>query len=469
MATSRNTAWVFAGQLAEKVASLGFFIVVARVLGVREYGYFTFAVSLVPLVLSFGKLGLDLTLVRELARAPERTADLLATALAARVCTGLLGLGLAVAVGSVLVDSGQALATLLVVGLALVADDCTSLFTSTFNAHERMRLSAITGVLNRAASTVLALVVLTVGGDLLAVVLAYLVGSVAALVYAYAALARTIHLLRPSDVDRTLGRSLVWNGRKFGAAGLVNLALFRADGVLLQAIRGSVAVGLYGAAYRFFESLLFITQGLMSLTAPRIAKDGPGAKSTRTLDTAVAIALAFYLPIAAGAPFAANALVASLFGDRYADAARAVPWLTAAAVFYCIAFMCRVAVIALGRRDGVLTVGIVSLTVNLALNAVLIPTRGFVGAAIATLVTEILEAALTLRLLARAGIDPRSTRLVIVPVIATGIMLGALVVLDLTGLAAVIVGAAVYLVASALALTTVGAERRRDVRAMITG
>ena len=71
-----------------------------------------------------------------------------------------------------------------------------------------------------------------------------------------------------------------------------------------------------------------------------------------------------------------------------------MPALTAAACLYALAYLGRVAAIALGRRVAIAAIAGVALVTNVGMNAFAIPRWGFRGAAWVTLATEILEGAL---------------------------------------------------------------------------
>lgn len=439
-----NTLYVFAGQLVGKLASFAFFIVVARILGVREYGYFNFAVSFVPIFLIFGTLGIDLTMVREVARDKSRLSELFASGLVTRLTMGGLGLLASFAVGIFFVENVAAFMTLLFIGFALLVDELTSFFTAVFRAFERMGFNALSLVINRIVSTALAVTVLILGGGLTLVVVAYLTGSFASLLFAWWVMARHFPPTRMRDARRAVARELFDKSKEIGASGLINMALFRIDAVMVQGISGAAAVGLYGAAYRFFESFLFVAWSVMSVALPRVAKQGIGRASERTFELIIAMALAFYLPIAVGAPFVNEWLVENLFGARYLRASEAIPWLTAAGVFYSIAYISRVTAIGLGDRSALLRTAIITLSFNVGLNAYLIPKEGFVGAAIATCLAEVLEAGLLLHALRKTGLRFGAARLPLVPVAASGAMAVVLVTAGLEDLTALVAGAVTY-------------------------
>jgi O-antigen/teichoic acid export membrane protein len=330
-----------------------------------------------------------------------------------------------------------------------------------------MRYHAWVVVVNRFLSTGLALVVLALDAGLIAVCVAYLAGSACALAFAYTALRRNFPPIAWRQGGRAAARTLVVTGLPIGVAGMLNTALFRVDTVLLQAIRGPVEVGLYNVAYRFFESLLFVAWALGNLTLPRVSRRGAGREAAREFETAVALSLAFYLPLAVALPFAADWLVTTIFSDRYASAADTVAVLTAAAVLYSIAFSARIASIALGKTTSIAAIAAIALAVNVAANAWAIPRYGFEGAAWSTLAAEVVEAALLAALFVRAnGAAPR-LRPLAAPVVAAGCVLAALLGTGAEGPSALALAAIVYLPALAAAAFVLARDEVRRLPSIL--
>jgi O-antigen/teichoic acid export membrane protein len=245
---------------------------------------------------------------------------------------------------------------------------------------------------------------------------------------------------------------LLKEGLPLGVATFLNSALFRIDSVMLQVLRGAAAVGLYGVAYRFLESFLFVSWAIATPAFPQISRVGKGERSLATYLLAITLILAFYLPLAVIGPFASRWAVVGLFSARYAAAARAVVWLTTAAVLYAIAYTGRLCVIALGDRKQVVWIAGITLVINVALNAIFIPRFGFVAAAVNTAIAELIEAALLTMVFLRSVEASVSGRKLLVPVAAAAVMGIVLLITGVSGLPAVVVGALVYptaLVASA--------------------
>ena len=62
----------FAGEAGAKIFTLAFFVIAARLLGAREFGLYSYAVSFVTLFVLFSDLGLNTLLTREIARDSTR-------------------------------------------------------------------------------------------------------------------------------------------------------------------------------------------------------------------------------------------------------------------------------------------------------------------------------------------------------------------------------------------------------------
>src|SRR5271156_725567 len=61
---SRNASWLFLGQGTNLLLQAGYFILLARLLGVREYGVFAGAFAVVNLVTPYSALGAQMLFMR---------------------------------------------------------------------------------------------------------------------------------------------------------------------------------------------------------------------------------------------------------------------------------------------------------------------------------------------------------------------------------------------------------------------
>lgn len=446
-----NAAWLLVTQAFSKGAGLAFIVIVARGLGPRDYGQFSFAVSFVGLFLLAGSNCIELTVIREVARDRGRLSEVFSSGLLLRTTLALVALGLALALAPLVTHGGRGIVVVAVLGAALLLDELSTYLGSVYKAFERTALHGAAIVVNRVLSAALALVVIALGGDLVAVSCAYLLGSLGAVAFAWAGLHRYFPPIRFRDCRRALVRTFFREGLPLTFAGIFNSALFRIDVVLLQILKGPLAVGFYGIAYRFFDSFLFVGWSLADITLPRIARAGPGPEAARIFQLGVCLILAFSLPLAVLTPFTSEWLVTELFSQEFRAAAAAVPWLAAGVGLYGIAYASRVTLVALGRRQAIVTVAAGTLAVNIVANLMVIPAHGFRGAAAVTCLSEVIEASLLVTLLARANRGLHLRRLTLVPLVAAGSALLVVVAIGARDGLALAAGLTTYLVGLALA------------------
>ena len=458
-----NSLWMMLAEIVAKLASLALVIILARGLEVAEYGQFNFAISFASLILLFGRWGLHPTLVADLARNRERVSELFSSGLVVRSSLAVAGLLLAVGLAPLFVDGSEAFLVVSIVTGAVFLDELSAFVGVVFKGFERMKFNGLLLITNRLVSTGLAFAVVLRGGSLLTVCVVYFVGSLSALLMGWVALMRYFPPIKLRDARKDLAATFFRQGLLLGLAMFLNMALFRLDAIMLGVLRGAVAVGLYGVAYRFFESFLFVAWTLSSAALPRFARSATPRDTMRTFELVVALVIAFYLPLAVGSLFAGDWVIVTLFGDRYATAASALAWLTFAGVFYGIAYWARIAVVTLGRRTEVVWVAAFSLLVNFAINVYAIPRHGFVAAAVATCITEVLEAALLVRIYVRTANRRDFTRVVAIPVVGSGLMGLALWAAGLRGSMAIAVGLVTYVVVVGVAGRVLAPSESRAV------
>ncbi|HAL28124.1 MAG TPA: hypothetical protein DCP25_15505 [Chloroflexi bacterium] len=460
-----NVIWMLVSQAAGKVAAFAFVIIVARRLGVTDYGYFNFALSIVPLFLMFGAWGIGIIVVAEVARDRTRLSEIFSSGFVLRAGLGLIGLLLCFGITPLLVRGTNAFVTVIILGFALFLDEVSGFLANVFKAFERMRYLALMTVTNRVVSVLLAVVAIAFGGQLLAVSAMYLLGSLSALVFAAVTIKRRFPPIRLADRSAAVMRQLLRQGLLVGAASVLNMALFRIDTVMLQAIRGPVEVGLYGIAYRFLDSFLFFAWGVTNAGLPRISRAEGRSERRRIFESLAALMLAFYVPLAVVGVFNADWIVSVLFSSKYAAAVPAVPWIAGASLFYAVAYLARVTAIVDGQRSAVVWIAAVGLIANVGANAIVIPRHGFLGAAVVTFASEVLDAALLLGLFIRSNGLPWATRLPAVPLVAGCCMSGALLLFPADGGVTFVIAAISYVIALPICGALLApVESRRAIR-----
>lgn len=402
---------------------------VARALGDAGFGQWSTILVVVQLISYFTSFGVESVVIREATADPDREGEWLGALLVLR---SLLSLP-AILVGLVVVLLLQESTAMLVAGVVLLVQ-------TPFNVGASLRVTHQLRVSNWVPMAILTLnsvlwggavvFIFVAGGGLVPLAIAMTATSIlTATLQAIAAVKIARPNLRPS---REATMRLARVGLPVGLSGLLVLAYARIDQLLVFAIAGSTAAGLYGAEYRVVEQAHLVPVSVMTTLMPILA-----AAWTVNRERALRITwlAAEYLTVASLGGLAVSLVVARpltvlLYGEDFSSAAPALPVLAGAFVFVCFGYLTGNLVLIAGLQRRLVTIGLIGLVVNVAGNALLIPAWGFMGAAWMTLATEavvVIATAVMLRRRLGLTLPPlgRMARVVLAALVLAALLLAA--------------------------------------------
>jgi len=223
--------------------------------------------------------------------------------------------------------------------------------------------------------------------------------------------ARKIMSLRPS-FDRAYWREVVTTAAPYGLALVLNMIYFRIDGVMLPLIlgqeRGFVEAGYYGPPMRILEILsvipVYFMNSMLPVLAAALREEGGREKAGRMLGLSFDFLYGFGLPLMIGLNLLAYPIVFLIadpdFLSRLSEGVYgsdvALKILAAAMFFSYLNSLFNYTLIATGRQNALLWINGSACVFNIGVNYFwAIPMYGFRGAAVVTVLTEILVLALS--------------------------------------------------------------------------
>ncbi|HSR43173.1 MAG TPA: oligosaccharide flippase family protein [Longimicrobiales bacterium] len=435
--TAGNAAALVAAYVVGRGLAFVAVVVAARIVGTEAFGTYGAAAALAVMASLVSTLGMTPLLVREMARDADESAGWLAAADRVKHGSNVLMLGVLWWVAGPLLDLGStAVAASLLLGAGYALGSYAENRLAWTRAVERMslvtRATAVYGVVAGLAGVI----AIAVTGSVVVFCGAPVLGQAAVLVFLRARLPSPLLEGRPRPGQvAELVRSVV----PF-AAGFVALTLFyKVDVLLLERWRSREEVGLYVAAYRFVDLAHALALAGVGAVYPSLARRAGRAGRDGTGGRVGELVILAWAPFAAVLFLGREAATVGMFGGEYAEAVPVLALLTPA--IPALAFDLYAAYL-LGAADrmrwmaGTFAVG---LALKVGLDAWLIPSLGARGAALATLVAEVVLAALFAAVLARvldavprprvvatvAGVLALAAACAILPAPAGGIVRGA--------------------------------------------
>ncbi len=309
------------------MAQVGYFLIIARVLGPTRYGTFLACTSLAAVLAPFSPLGTGQVLVKYTARGEHLMPTYLGNAL---IITSGMGLMLIVAISllrHLLLPATVSIAMVLAVGVAdLICAQVTYVFAQALLATGRARQSSSLMVVS--ACTRLAAAVLLIATGVPSVtrwVGFYLSASIIASVHGAIVICRTCSA--PRFTVRML-RATIQEGFHFSTSLAAQTVYNDIDKTMLARLSSVQGAAIYAVAYRFIEVSMLPIRSLQSAAYPEFFRCGAGGVSRsfgfakRILHRSVLYGLFASIVLFLSAQF-----LPLVMGSAYADSAIALRWL----------------------------------------------------------------------------------------------------------------------------------------------
>lgn len=176
------------------------------------------------------------------------------------------------------------------------------------------------------------------------------------------------------------------------------------DTVMIGYYLSNVDVGVYRVAFQFTTVAGIVALAINSALWPRVSRWGKTGETIfieESLSQAFSFSMVFALPILVGGILLGDRLLYFFYGAEFAKGYLILDVLLLVQLIAIFQYSFIMYLSALDRQKYAFKVTTVSAAANIALNAILIPVNGILGAAIATLVTMILNAVLARRELSK--------------------------------------------------------------------
>jgi len=385
----QNTLWVLGGYGLRLLIQAGYFIMMARYLGPKQYGGFIAATALVSLISPFVGLGIGNLLVKNIARDKQQFAEYWGNGLCLTFLSGsgfsVLVIGFCVAL---LPRSIPVLAIVLISASDLIFVKLLELAAWAFQAFEMLSQNARLNVL-LSVSRLLGIVCLALAfahPSILAWSGVYLAGSVIAALIALV------------WVNISLGRPRIALGRLGGerAEGLYFSISFSAQTIYNDIDKSMVArlvsleaAGVYGAAYRLIDVAFIPVKALLSAAYPVFFRAGrEGVRDSMRFGLHLLKRAAPYSMLASAALFIGAPLVPRVLGRDYAAVTEALRWLALLPLLKTIHYFAADSLTG-ANYQGLRTLAQVGVAVfNVLVNLWIIPAYGWRGAAWSSLASD---------------------------------------------------------------------------------
>ena len=446
----KNVSWVTASQVVTNICAFLWTILIARYLGVTDYGTLSFVISFTVLIGMGTDIGVSTFTTRELAQDKAKTKKFIDNLILFKIILSVILCVFTVLIVYLLGYSNLVVELTLIMFIEASFVTMFNFVNGVFQAHENLRPSAIGVMVYSISLLVLVFIVTFLDLGILAIAISYAVGYLLGLLYVSYNLIKSFGFPK-FEIDLTFWKNTAIKSIPFGLTIFFYMIYFSIDVVMISWLAGDYATGIYNSAYKvisvftaFYVIYQFVIFPLMSKL---YSEDTDLLKIS--FEQSFKYSLLILLPIIIGVYFYSPYLITLIYSAEFALASVPMQILIWTVVFLFINGVATSLLNSIGKEFSVTKIYVIAAIFNILLNYFLIPKYTYIGASVATVLSEILILALMMYSISKTKYKPDYTLLnTVIRLLISGLILAiALYFINVSLWVAIPIGLVVYILA----------------------
>ena len=386
----QNTSWIIAGKCMQMLISFFVGILTARYLGPSNYGVISTATAYTSFFQPLCTLGLSAVFVKMVLDDKDNAGKYLGSGILLRCITSVLSIFVMTAMVILLNPDNHTLQIVCFINSFVLLFQGFDLFDYLYQSRYQSKYSSIIGVIGYAVSAAYKVILLITGKSVewfaFATVLDYL--SIAMIYMLYTVPKNKIRL----SFSKIQAKQLLNFGKHFILSNLLVVSYAYLDRIMLSKMIGSTAVGLYTTAVTVCSLWVFILVAIINSMRPSIIESQQTDLKIYEKKIIQLYSIVIWLSIAVSSFICilSPIIIFVLYGKEYTGAVnplRIITWYTGFSylgVARCIWTVCE------NKQHYEKYFALGGVIANFCLNLILIRLLGTEGAALASLITQII-------------------------------------------------------------------------------
>ena len=386
---SRNALWIIVCKIVQSVFSLVITMLTARFLGPANYGVISYANSVVAFVVPLMELGLSAILVQELVLSPDKEGEIMGTSLVMSMISAVLCIiGVTAFVSIANHDEPVTILVCILYSLMLV-----------FQALELMRYWYQAKYLAKYTSVVsfVAYIVMSVYKIYLLVADKSVVWFAISYSLDYAIIAAfLIGIYKRRGEQKFVfslptAKRLLSTGRYYIVSGLMVTIFAQTDRIMLNLMTTDAICGYYSASITCASLAGFVFQAIVDSARPAIFRSQKESQLAYELNLKRLYCVIIYASLltSLATTVFAKWIVQIIYGSEYAYTATILQVSVWYMTFSFLGVVRNIWILSENKHKYLWVINLCGAMANVVMNALLIPCLDAVGAAIASVVTQI--------------------------------------------------------------------------------
>ncbi len=387
----KNSLLIFSGRASNALFVFLLAWVVSRQLGLAIFGMFSFLTTVVVSASCFSSLGLDVWMVREITKAPEKAKQYLSTIISLKVWTSLVTIILIFFIFQATTLSERTLNLLGILSISLIFNSISQTLWHYGDCFREFIYHSFLWAASNIIKSLTGISLVMFYQDLKMLIIGIVLAESLALMLSiyvvhkkYGKFATQFQLLT--------GWNYLKQSTPIGLGVVFSVLYFRLDTIMLQLMTDTRTVGFYNAAYKLFELVVVLPHSLMIVLFPRLVEEFHNEKEK--FKVSLKRALVVYIGVGGIIALAffnfSFEIIDLMYGNDFLFSAEVLKILATAMALSFLIFLLSNVLIVSGQEKTNTWVLVGATLLNIFLNLIWIPPHGAIGAAWSTVFCEML-------------------------------------------------------------------------------
>lgn len=384
-----NAKWIIGCKITQSLLQMVIGMLSARYLGPANYGLVNYAASVVAFFIPVMQLGLQATLVQECVGQPEKEGEILGTSLVMNLISALACM-VGATTFALVANSGERTTVLVcaLYSISLVAQS-TEMFQYWFQAKLLSKYSSLATLCSYVIVSAYKIYLLASGQSVYWFALSYTVeygvtGILLLITYRRVGTQRISFSLK-------IAKMMFARSKHYIMSTLMLVVYNRTGHIMLKLFLGESATGFYATAVTCTNISLFVFNAILDTARPVVLGSRQNSYEAFEKNMSRVYALTTWLSLAQSIFFTifAKFVIKFLYGEAYLPAVPVLQIMIWNTVFSYMGSVRNIWILAEEKHKVLFTINFCGAIANLIINACLIPLWGAIGAAMASVFTQV--------------------------------------------------------------------------------
>jgi len=316
----KNSFWVSGSQIIGRGVGFVYFIILARIFPVAEFGLLAWVLGFVYNFYPLADFGIERLVLKEISRNPEKRNHYLSRLIPLRLALALFSVISALMLSLLIGARGEKLFLVFLFSLSMLPYNLIFLFSAFENASEKMATFAKSIIFTSLLSFLIGLLSLLFGFGLKGVLFGYFLANTLVLIWLLSG-KRGESFNTKWQIDLSFCQKILSQSWVFALFMVCGVFYLRTPLILIGQILGDYQSGIYSAASKFAEAGILIPQGIALALFPKFSKlIGEKDKSAKLKYLkSLKILFLISIPVCLVMVLGSKLIIPFIYGDQYQE------------------------------------------------------------------------------------------------------------------------------------------------------